>query len=106
MCSRIEILCNAQVKSVSAKFLAGICNQDTTTWLETNINFCSREYGNDGVIAGQYKTKGHSNNSVSAKVAVEILKMLFSEGKSSSFVDCSLQRFGLDLFGFKKESPR
>lgn len=58
-----EILHNAQAKSVSAKFLVGICNQDTTTWLDTNVNFCPREYGNDGVIVGQYKMKGCQRNS-------------------------------------------
>lgn len=75
----------------------GICNQDTTTRFDTNVNFCSREYGNDGVIVGQYKMKGcQSNSPASAKADSEILKMLFSEGKSRSFGDCNLQRFGLD----------
>jgi len=85
----------------------GICNLDTTTWLDTNVNFCSREDGSDGVIVGQYKMKGcQSNSPAAAKADNEILKMLFREGKSYSFGDGILQRFGLDLFGFKNEPPR
>lgn len=107
LCSKIEILCNAQAKSVSAKFLVGICNQDTTTGLDTNVDFCSRAYGNDGVIVGQHKMQGcQSNSPASAKADTEILKILFSEGESRSFGDCNLQRYGLDLFGFKNEPPR
>lgn len=99
LCSWTEILCNAQAKSVSAKFLVGICNQDTLTQLGTNVNFSSREYGNDGVIVGQYKMKGgQSNSPASAKADTEIFMILFIEGKSCSFGDCNLQRYGLVWF--------
>lgn len=96
LCSWIEILCNAQSKSVSAKFIVDIGNQDPLTQLGINVNFCSREYGNDGVIIGQYKMKGCQSNSLaSARADTEIFKILFIEGKSRSFADCNLQRYGL-----------
>lgn len=62
LCSWSEIFCNAQGKIVSAKYLVGICNQDATTLLETNVNFCPREYGNDGATVGQYKMKSYQSN--------------------------------------------
>lgn len=39
LCSWIEILCNAQAKSVSAKFIVDICNQDPLIQLGINDNF-------------------------------------------------------------------
>lgn len=77
----------------------GICNQDPLTQLGINVNFCSGEYGNNGVIVGQYKMKGcQTNCPVSAKAETEIFKILFIEGKSCSFGDCNLQRYGFVWF--------
>lgn len=99
LCSWIEILCNAQAKSVSAKFIVDIFNQDPLTQLGINVNFCSREYGNDGVIVGQYSMKGSQTNSpASTKADIEIFKILFIEGKSCSFGDSNLQRYELVWF--------
>lgn len=43
-----------------------------------------------------------SNSPASTKTDTEVLKMLFSEGKSCTFADCNLQKFVLDSFVFKK----
>lgn len=86
----MNFFCNAQAKSVSAKYLVGICNQDATTLLDTNVKFCSREYGNDGVILGQYKMKPiRVTAQIQTKLVLKFLKCHSVKGSLALFTNPS-----------------